>query len=63
MMVDTNKVKGAATAVGSGLGIDIAGGNGLDIASQAVGDAIATASEVLGGLGLELPFAVIGVMP
>jgi len=56
-------VKGGGAAVGSSLGIDMAEGNGLDIASKAVGDAIATASEVLGGLGLELPFAVIGVMP
>lgn len=60
-------VKGGGAAVGTSLGVDMAEGNGLDIASQAVGDAVANAREVLSGLGLDLPFAlvvdVIGVMP
>lgn len=51
--------KGLGTGTLGGLGADIAEGNGLDIASQAVADAV----DVLAGLGLDLPLGlVIGVV-
>jgi len=58
--------KGAATVGIGGLAGDALEGNGLDIASQAVGDAVATAQSVLADLGLSLPFTVVldaGVVP
>lgn len=66
-MVDIGKaVKGGGAAVGASLGVDMAEGNGLDMAAQAVGGAVSTARNVLSGLGLDLPFTavvdVIGVV-
>lgn len=58
-MVETSSLKGAGAAIGSSLGVDAAEGNGLDIASQAVGDAVSMARDTLAGLGLELPFTIV----
>lgn len=51
--------KAVGTAGAGGLAADIAEGSGLDIASKAVGDAVAQAQSVLAGLDLSLPFGTL----